>query len=300
MSFVGKTEFGKVLAAKLRSQLVVDGLFAREYKGDALGVAVKTPMTDDDTLSSDYDGANISNNTVTYLNNTYVTTTINHHPFVNKYIPGFNLTTASWDAKAGAVESAAYSMAKAMNTAAITVLIKAAQGKDEAGNSYGSSDPRYQKAGSIIAYATDFYTTLATMGGKMTDAGVPMEDRYCIVNGTGQALVLASSLAVKYGQDEQAVNGGVIAELCGFKIKVSNLVTGTATATGAGSATNILAVCGHPAFGINPADYEEEPTLVSGNFSQNTVGGVFVKALAHFAYDVSDPRAFGLIVASAS
>ena len=297
MPFTGKTEFGKVLAAKLRSQLVVDGLFRREYKGDALGVAVKTPMTTDDTLSADYDGANIANNTVTYLNNDYVTTTINHHPFVNKYIAGFNLTTASWDAKAGAVESAAYSVAKAMNSAAITVLINGAQGKTEAGSAYGSTDPRYNLTGTINAKTNDFYADLAKMSGAMTDAGVPMEDRYCIVNGTGQALVLASPLAVKYGQDEQAINGGVIAELCGFKIKVSNLVTGTAKATGAQSATNILAVCGHPDFGINPSDYEEEPTLVSGNYSQNTVGGVFVKALAHFAYDISDPRAFGLIVA---
>lgn len=297
MPFTGKTEFGKILAAKLRSQLVVDGLFRREYKGNALGVAVATPMTQDDTLSADYDGANIANNAVTYLNNQYVTTTVNHHPFVNKYIPGFNLTTASWDAKAGAVESASYSMAKAMNTAAITVLINAAQGKNESGSSYGSTDPRYQLKGTINAKTSDFYADLAKMSGAMTDAGVPMEDRYCIVNGTGQALVLASPLAVKYGQDEQAINGGVIAELCGFKIKVSNLVTGTATATGAQSASNILAVCGHPDFGINPIDYEEEPTLVDGNFSQNTVGGVFVKALAHFAYDVSDPRAFGLIVA---
>lgn len=297
MPFTGKTEFGKVLAAKLRSQLVVDGLFRREYKGDALGVAVKTPMTTDDTLSADYDGANIANNTVTYLNNDYVTTTINHHPFVNKYIAGFNLTTASWDAKAGAVESAAYSVAKAMNSAAITVLIQGAQGKNEAGTAYPSTDPRHGLAGTINAKTNDFYADLAKMSGAMTDAGVPMEDRYCIVNGTGQALVLASPLAVKYGQDEQAINGGVIAELCGFKIKVSNLVTGTAKATGAQSATNILAVCGHPDFGINPSDYEEEPTLVSGNYSQNTVGGVFVKALAHFAYDISDPRAFGLIVA---
>ena len=289
MPFVGKTEFGKVLAAKLRSQLVVDGLFRREYKGDALGVAVKTPMTTDDTLSADYDGANIANNTVTYLNNTYVTTVINHHPFVNKYIPGFNLTTASWDAKAGAVESAAYSVAKKMNSDAITVLINGAQGKDEAGVAFASTDPRYGLTGHTVAFATDFYTTLAKMGGKLTDAGVPMEDRYAIVNGDGQALVLASPLAVKYGQDEQAINGGVIAELCGFKIKVSNLVSGTI------SSKKILAVCGHPDFGINPSDYEEEPTLVSGNFSQNTVGGVFVKALAHYAYDISDPRAFGCI-----
>ena len=53
MAFTGKTEFGKVLAAKLRSQLVVDGLFRREYKGDALGVAVKTPMTTDDELTAE-------------------------------------------------------------------------------------------------------------------------------------------------------------------------------------------------------------------------------------------------------
>ena len=297
MSFTGKTEFGKVLAAKLRSQLVVDGLFRREYKGDALGVAVKTPMTTDDELTADYDGSNIANNTVTYLNNQWVTTNINHHPFVNKYIQGFNLTTASWDAKADAVVSAAYSVAKAMNKAAITVLIQGAQGKTEAGTAFVSGDPRYQLKGTINKKTTDFYADLAKMSGAMTDAGVPMEDRYCIVNGTGQALVLASPLAVKYGQDEQAINGGVIAELCGFKIKVSNLVTGQAQATGQSSASDIVAVCGHPDFGINPADYEEEPTLVSGNYSQNTVGGVFVKALAHFAYDISDPRAFGLIVA---
>ena len=256
MAFTGKTEFGKVLAAKLRSQLVVDGLVRREYKGDALGVAVKTPMTTDDELTADYDGSNIANNTVTYLNNQWVTTNINHHPFVNKYIPGFNLTTASWNAKADAVGSAAYSVAKAMNSAAIKVLIQGAQGKTEAGTAFASGDPRYNLKGTINKKTTDFYADLAKMSGAMTDAGVPMEDRYCIVNGTGQA-----------------------------------------TATGQSGASDIVAVCGHPDFGINPSDYEEEPTLVSGNYSQNTVGGVFVKALAHFAYDISDPRAFGLIVA---
>ena len=72
MPFTGKTEFGKVLAAKLRSQLVVDGLFRREYKGDALGVAVKTPMTQDDTLSAVFrsKGYEFSSNYCTYSGRT--------------------------------------------------------------------------------------------------------------------------------------------------------------------------------------------------------------------------------------
>lgn len=294
MPFTGQTEYGKVVAAKLRSQLVLDGLFAHPFEGDATGAAVNVPLTFDEE-ASEYNRTNISANTPSYDNNAYITVNINHDFFINKYLDGFNIATASYDEKKDALERGAYSVALSSNKAGMTVLINGAQGKDEAGNAFASTDPRYQHTGATQSVGSgDIYDALTKLGGKLTDQGVPREGRYIIVNGDGEAAIMASNKAIKEGDlAQELVIQGFIAKIAGFLVKTTNLVTGN-VGEGA-SAKKILGVAGHPLYGANPTAFKQEPNIYDGNGDANVVGGAFVKGRVAQAYAVLEPKAFGLL-----
>ena len=296
MAFTGQTEYGKVVAAKLRSQLVLEGLFAHPFDGDAAGIAVKVPLTFDEE-AGEYSTTNLTSNAPSYDNNDYITININHDLYINKYIDGLNVATASFDEKRDALDRGAYSVAVKSNKVGMAVLINGAQGKDEAGSAFASGDARYQQTGSVQSVGSgDVYDALVKLAGKLTDAGVPMEDRYIIVNGDGEAAILASNKAIRQGNlSQELVQKGFVAQIAGFNVKVTNLVTGN---VGTGNdAKKIYGVVGHPLYGANPTAFRVEPKLVDGDGDANVVGGGFVKGRVATAYAVLDPRAFGLLTA---
>lgn len=294
MPFTGQTEYGKVVAAKLRSQLVLDGLFAHPFEGDAAGTAVNVPLTFDEE-AGEYSTTNLASNAPSYDTNAYITVNINHQFYINKYLDGFNIATASYDEKKDALERGAYSVALSSNKAGMKVLINGAQGKDEAGNAFASGDPRYQHTGNTQSVGSgDIYDALTKLGGKLTDQGVPRDGRYIIVNGDGEAAIMASNKAIKEGDlAQELVMQGFVAKIAGFLVKTTNLVTGN-VGEGA-SAKKILGVAGHPNYGANPTAFKVEPNLFDGNGDANVVGGAFVKGRVAQAYAVLEPKAFGLL-----
>ena len=296
MPFTGKTEFGKIVAAKLRSQLVLDGLFAHPFEGDMPAAAVNVPLTFDEE-ASEYSKTNLASNAPTYDSNKYITLPINHDLYINKYIDGLDVATASYDEKKDALERGAYSVALSSNKVGMTVLINGAQGLDEAGTAFASTDPRYQQTGSVKSVGSDdIYDALVDLAGKLTDQGVPMENRFLIVNGDGQAKIMASNKTIRQGDmAQELVKKGFIAQIAGFNVKASNLVTGN-VGTGS-SAKKIYAVAGHPLYGANPTAFKVEPNLFDGNGDSNVVGGGFVKGRVATAYAVLNPKAFGLLTA---
>lgn len=296
MTFTPKTEYGQIVAAKLRSQLVANGLFAKKYVGDARAAAVLVPVTDEATVS-DYNKTSLSSNAVTYDGNKYVTVTINNDKFVSLYLDGFNIAAASYDEKKDALEKVAYGLEKTMNTSAINCLIKGAQGLDNAGNAYGSTDPRYGLTGTTKSVGTDdVYEVLMDLAGAMTDNGVPMDGRYIAVNGTGLAKIMSSNKTIRQGDMAQdLVKKGFIAQIAGFNVKVTNLVTGN---IGSGSSAKALyGVAGHPDYCTDPVAFRSEPVIVDGNGDANVVGGAFCKARVAYQYEVINPKAFGLLTA---
>ena len=300
MTFVPQTEYGQIVAKKLRSQLVANGLFAKKYVGDARAAAVMVPVTDEVTLG-DYNKTSIGSNSVSYDGNAYINVNIDKDRFVSLYLDGFNMAAASYDEKADALDKVAYGVAKDMNTYAIGTLLKAAQGLDKAGNAYGSTDPRYQKIGTIKSNGTDdVYDTLLALAGALTDKGVPMEDRYIVVNGTGLSKIMGSNKTIRQGDmAQELVKKGFIAQIAGFNVKVTNLVTGNVTiGTGQSAASKaIWGVVGHPEYATDPVAFRAEPIFVDGNGDANVVGGAFVKARVAYSYDVTNPEAFGILAA---
>lgn len=295
MPFTAKTEYGQVVAAKLRSQLVAEGLFAKKYVGEATAAAVLVPVTDEVTIA-DYNKGAIGSNTVTYDGNAYVNVNIDKDRFVSLYLDGFNIAAASYDEKKDALEKVAYGVSKDMNAYAIQTLIRGAQGLDKTGNAYASTDKaRYQKTGTTVNNGSnDVYDSLLSLGAALTNAGAPMDGRYIVVNGTGLAKIMGSNKTIRQGDMAQdLVKQGFIAQCAGFNVKVSNLVTGN---VGSGSSAKaIWGVVGHPDFATDPTAFKVEPTIVDGNGDANVVGGAFVKGRVAQAYAVLEPKAFGLL-----
>lgn len=292
MTFTPKTEYGTIVAAKLRAQLVANGLCNKSYVGDARAAAVLVPVTDEATVA-DYNKASIGSNSVTYDGNNYITCTIDKDRFVSLYLDGFNMATASYDEKKDALEKVAYAIAKDMNANLITWLLNGAQGLNHAGSAFGSTDPRYNRTGSIVSVSSnDVYDSLTTLAGNLTDNGVPMEGRYIVVNGTGLAKIMASNKCIRQSDmAQELVKKGFIAQIAGFNVKVSSLVTGTI------SSNAVWGIAGHPDFATDPVAFKAEPIIVDGSGDANVVGGAFCKARVAYTYEITDPKAFGVLTA---
>ena len=292
-SLTGKTEYGKIVVAKLRQRLVTRSLANSNYQGDArVAAAVMIPTTPEFSVG-DYSKTSIASNSVGYDTNAWINAPIDKDKFINIYIDNYDLNTLPYDEKANALDRAGYALAKADDSDAIDTLKKGVAGNGRDGNAYGSGDPRYQQAGQIVAAASDIYDSIVDMYAKQTAAGVPTDGRWLLVTPTGLAKILSSNKAIRQSDmSQEIVEKGAVAMIGGYEVYTTGQLTGTATATGAASATNILAIAGHPDFFTAVEAFRVEPNFFDGNSDANVVGGSFLKGRLVFTHQVADPRAF--------
>ena len=292
-SLTGKTEYGKIVVAKLRQRLVTRSLANSNYQGDArIAASVMIPTTPEFSVG-DYSKTSIGSNSVGYDTNAWINAPIDKDKFINIYIDNYDLNTLPYDEKANALDRAGYALAKADDSDAIDTLKKGIAGNNRDGNAYGSGDPRYQQAGQIVAAASDIYDSIVDLYAKQTAAGVPTDGRWLLTTPTGLAKILASNKAIRQSDmSQEIVNRGAVAMIGGYEVYTTGQLTGTATATGAGSATNILAIAGHPDYFTAVEAFRVEPNFFDGNGDSNVVGGAFLKGRLVFTHQVADPRAF--------
>ena len=302
-SLTGKTEYGKIVAAKLRQELVTRAMANQNYQGDArTAAAVNIPVTPEFSVSN-YSKTNISSNSVSYDTNGWIPSIIDNDMFINEYLDGYDLNTLPYDEKADAMDRAAYALAKSVDSHFITVLQRAINGQDKAGNTYTSTDPRYQKVGTITAQgqSEDIYDAVLRLYATQTKKGVPTRNRWLFVTPDGLAAILGSNKCIRQSDlSQEIVAKGAIAMIGGYEVYTSGQLTGTATATGAGSATNILMIAGHPNYITRMDAFKVEPNWFDGNTDANIVGGVLLKGREVFSHDVTSPDAFVELVAAAS
>ena len=302
-SLTGKTEYGKIVAAKLRQELVTRAMANQNYQGDAkTAAAVMIPVTPEFSVS-DYSKTNIASNSVSYDTNGWIPSVIDNDKFINEYLDGYDLNTLPYDEKADAMDRAAYALAKSVDTHFITVLKRAIAGQDKAGNTYTSTDPRYQKAGVITAVQSgeDIYDAVVRLYAEQTKKGVPTRGRWLFCTPDGLAKILGSNKAIRQSDlSQEIVARGAVAMIGGYEVYTSGQLTGTATATDAASATNILMIAGHPNYITRIEAFKVEPNWFDGNTDANIVGGVLLKGREVFSHDVSSPDAFVELVEAAS
>ena len=300
-SLTGKTEYGKIVVAKLRQRLVTRSLANSNYQGDArVAAAVMIPTTPEFSVG-DYSKTSIGSNSVSYDTNGWINAPISKDKFVNIYIDNYDLNTLPYDEKANALDRAGYALAKSDDDDAVDTLKKGVAGNGRDGNAYGSGDPRYQKAGQIIAAASDIYDSIVDMYAKQTAAGVPTDGRWLLVTPTGLSKILSSNKAIRQSDlSQEIVAKGAIAMIGGYEVYTTGQLTGTATATGAAGATNILAIAGHPDYFTAVEAFRVEPNFFDGNGDSNVVGGAFLKGRYVFTHEVTDPRALVELVEAAA
>ena len=293
MPLTGKTEYGKIVAAKLRQRLVTKALGNTNYRGDAAtAAAVMIPTTPEFSVG-DYSKTSIGSNSVGYDTNAWITSTIGNDKFINVYIDNYDLNTLPYDEKANALDRAGYALAKSEDTFNVATLKYAVAGNGKDGNAYGSSDPRYQKAGQIVAAQSDIFDSIVDMYAKQTAKGVPTDGRWLLTTPTGLAKILASNKAIRQSDlSQEIVAKGAVAMIAGYEVYTTGQLSGTATATGAASATNILAIAGHPDYFTVIEAFRVEPNFFDGNGDSNVVGGAFLKGRYVFTSDVVNPEAF--------
>ena len=300
-SLTGKTEYGKIVVAKLRQRLVTRSLANANYQGDArVAAAVMIPTTPEFSVG-DYSKTSIGSNSVGYDTNGWINAPIGPDKFVNIYIDNYDLNTLPYDEKANALDRAGYALAKADDSDAIDTLKKGVAGNARGGSAYPEGDPRYQQAGQIVAAASDIYDSIVDLYAKQTAVGVPTDGRWLLTTPTGLAKILASNKAIRQSDmSQEIVMKGAVAMIGGYEVYTTGQLTGTATATGAASATNILAIAGHPDYFTAVEAFRVEPNFFDGNGDSNVVGGAFLKGRMVFTHEVVDPRAFVELVESAS
>lgn len=309
MSFTAKTEYGKILVANLRANLVTKEkfIFNNDYQGDASFGQVMIPVVGEDSVS-DYSKTNLGSNSVTYNNNAYIPAVLDVDKFINKYFDKYDVHSVSYDMVVSGIEKGAYALAAAEDVDGLATIVKAVQGKARTGSAYASTDPRYQKAGTVIAKTAltgdgsiggdDIYVDIINLKKAMDKKHVPASGRFLVADAEAQAAILSSDKALKAGQlNDAVVQRGVIAQIAGFDVYPSENMGKGADITVSGTAyygvVGLLA--GHPMFATRVEYLVAEPALYDGNGDSTIVGGSLLKGRMIFTHEVTRPEAFAML-----
>ena len=301
MSLTLKTEYGRIVVAKLRQRLVTRTLFNENYRGQANAGAVMIPVTPEVSLF-DYNKGAIASNTVDYVGNNYINCLVDKDKAKITYIDGYQASALPYNVIMDELEKTGYAIAKAEDDHAIATLKYAINGKDKGGsNAFGSTDPRYQKAGTVVSLGSDdIYEKLTGMYATMTTKGVPTDGRWLIANGTCLSLILSSNKAIRQSDlSQELVMAGAVAQIAGFNVFTTGNLTGNQTVgTGNDAADKaIYAIAGHAEFCTRVESFDYEPFVVDGNSDASVVGGSFIKSRIVFTHEVLNPEAFVLLCA---
>lgn len=221
--------WSKLVLAKLRDTLVLkDGVvFNNDYEGKPSAGVVKIPVRDEEVVVSDYDKANGIDGT--HGSTAYMNMPITKDKAVNEIIDGYDAESVPDNLVADRLDSAAYSMAKQIDTDGGTTLLAAATVDNE---TQLTKDNIYEK---IVDLRT-----------RMNKANIPNDGkRYLLALPDAMALILKSPEFISASSlgDEVKVTGAV-GKIAGFLVIEWNDTT-----------ANLQLLAGHPRFATRAMDF---------------------------------------------
>ena len=221
--------WSKLVLAKLRQELVLkDGVvFNNDYKGSPAAGVVKIPQRDAEVVVSDYDKAN--GITGTHGSTAYVNMPITKDKAVNEIIDGYDAQAVPDNLVADRLDSAAYSMAKQIDTDGGTTLLAAATVDNE-----------------TLLTKDNIYSAIVDLRTRMNKANIPNDGkRYILALPDAMALILKSPEFISASSlgDEVKVTGAV-GKIAGFLVIEWNDTT-----------ANLQMLAGHPRFATRAMDF---------------------------------------------
>lgn len=304
MAHLYQDRFSKIIAAKLNASLVTKDhvIFNTYYEGDPKAGAVKIPVRNGNPTVASYSKTSVGSNSLTYGDTAYIIATLDNDKFVNEYIDGYEAAAVPDGLVADRLNAAGYALAAVEDADGLATLVKAIQGKDRAGNSYGSSDPRYQKAGTVLELASTSFTTpysyAVDLAKALDEKDVPQEGRFLIVDPTARAVLLKDDNFIRYGDlSQQLKETGAIGQIAGMAVYLSNRLGKGADITIGTTAYYgyVTMLAGHPDYCTRVDEWLINPKLVSLEQDANVVGGSAVKGRWVFTHEVTSPEAFAML-----
>ena len=303
MAYTLRTVYSKEIDALLKANLVTKDnvIFSTSgIEGNYLGGAIKIQVQTAEVLAADYSTTNLAANEVTYGSNAYITVTSFKDKAVNELIDHYEASAVPGDIIANKLESAAFVMEQLLDTEALTALVNASQGNDVGGSAYGSTDPRYTKAGVVLSttdvcldnLASIAYTTMTTVAKKLTQAKVPQKNRFAIVNAEMQAALLNDDKFIRQGDLSQELkNSGAVGQIAGLAIYPSeSMPNGADISVGTVAHYGVTAVvAGHPMFNKRYEIWGTEPAINTMVVS-NIIGGSMLQGRKVYAHTITKPE----------
>lgn len=221
--------WSKLVLAKLRSELVLkDGVvFNNDYEGKPSAGNVKIPVRDTEVVVSDYDKANGIQGT--HGSTEYENMPITKDKAINEIIDGYDAAAVPDNLVADRLDSAAYSMAKQIDTDGGTTLLAAATVDNE-----------------TLLTKDNIYEKIVDIRTRMNKANVPNDGkRYLLALPDAMALILKSPEFISASSlgDEVKVTGAV-GKIAGFLVIEWNDTT-----------ANLQLLAGHPRFATRAMDF---------------------------------------------
>ena len=243
--------WSRLVLAKLRNELVLkDGVvFNNDYEGSPAAGNVKIPVRDEEVVVSDYDKANGIQGT--HGSTAYENMPITKDKAANEIIDGYDAKAVPDDLVADRLDSAAYSMAKQIDTDGGTTLLAAATVDNETAL---TKDNIYEK---IVDLRT-----------RMNKANIPNDGkRYLLALPDAMALILKSPEFIAASSlGDEVKQTGAVGKIAGFLVIEWNDTT-----------ANLQLLAGHPRFATRAMEFAVDIHLQDLNGSGKYIGASAVQ-----------------------
>lgn len=221
--------WSKLVLAKLRNELVLkDGVvFNNDYEGSPAAGVVKIPVRDEEVQVSDYDKAN--GIVGTHGSTAYENMPITKDKALNEIIDGYDANAVPDNLVADRLDSAAYSMAKQIDTDGGTTLLAAATVDNE-----------------TELTKDNIYFKIVDIRTRMNKANIPNDGkRYLLALPDAMALILKSPEFISASSlGDEVKQTGAIGKIAGFLVIEWNDTT-----------ANLQMLAGHPRFATRATDF---------------------------------------------
>lgn len=243
--------WSKMVLAKLRQELVLkDGVvFNNDYEGSPAAGMVKIPVRDKEVEVSDYDKANGIQGT--HGSTAYENMPIKKDKAVNEIIDGYDVAAVPDNLVADRLDSAAYSMAKQIDTDGGTTLLAAATVDNEA-----------------QLTKDNIYSAIVDIRTRMNKANIPNDGkRYLLALPDAMALILKSPEFIAASSlGDEVKKTGAIGKIAGFLVIEWNDTT-----------ANLQLLAGHPRFATRAMDFAVDIHLQDLSGSGKYIGASAVQ-----------------------
>lgn len=243
--------WSKLVLAKLRQELVLkDGVvFNNDYEGSPAAGLVKIPVRDKEVQVSDYDKANGiqgTNGSTSYEN-----MPITKDKALNEIIDGYDANAVPDNLVADRLDSAAYSMAKQIDTDGGTTLLAAATVDNE-----------------TELTKDNIYSKIVDIRTRMNKVNIPNDGkRYLLALPDAMALILKSPEFISASSlGDEVKQTGAIGKIAGFLVIEWNDTT-----------TNLQMLAGHPRFATRATEFAVDIHLQDLSGSGKYIGASAVQ-----------------------